>query len=218
MQEREILLLGDVFPSIEVITTQGPKSIPTDYNDKWIVLFSHPADFTPVCTTEFVAFQNRYNQFRELNCELIGLSIDQVFAHLKWEEWIKEHLGVGIEFPVIADTGRIAKILNLIHPSQGENTVRGVFIIDPASRIRSISYYPQETGRNVDEIIRLLKAIQTSDNNNVVTPANWPNNELIQDEVIVQPAGNRETIAVRNDQKNNGEIACYDWWFCHKKL
>jgi len=218
MQERNILLLGDIFPSIEVMTTLGPKSIPGDYKDKWLVLFSHPSDFTPVCTTEFVAFQNRYNQFRELNCELIGLSIDQVFAHLKWEEWIKEHLGIDIEFPIIADTGRVAKILNLIHPSQGENTVRGVFIIDPASRIRSILYYPPEVGRNVDEIIRLLKAIQTSDNNNVVIPANWPDNELIKDNVIVRPADNRETIAIRNDQKNNGEITCYDWWFCHKKL
>ena len=218
MQERDILLLGDVFPSIEVMTTLGPKNIPADYKDKWLILFAHPADFTPVCTTEFVAFQNRYNQFRELNCELIGLSIDQVFAHLKWEEWIKEHLGIDIEFPIIADTGRVAKILNLIHPSQGENAVRGVFIIDPSSRIRSILYYPQEIGRNVDEIIRLLKAIQVSDNNNAVTPANWPNNELIQDEIIVQPAGTRETIAIRNDQINNGEIACYDWWFCHKKL
>jgi peroxiredoxin (alkyl hydroperoxide reductase subunit C) len=218
MQEQNILLLGDVFPSIEVMTTLGPKSIPAGYKDKWLVLFSHPADFTPVCTTEFIAFQNRYNQFRELNCELIGLSIDQVFAHLKWEEWITEHFGIDIEFPVIADTGRVAKILNLIHPSQGENTVRGVFIIDPTSRIRSISYYPQEIGRNVDEIIRLLKALQISDNNNAVMPANWPDNELIKDEVIIQPAGTRETIAVRNDQKNNGEISCYDWWFCHKKL
>jgi peroxiredoxin (alkyl hydroperoxide reductase subunit C) len=217
-QERNILLLGDAFPSIEVMTTLGPKSIPADYKDKWLVLFSHPADFTPVCTTEFVAFQRRYGMFKALNCELIGLSIDQVFSHLKWEEWIKDHLNVDIEFPIIADTGRIARILNLIHPSQGENTVRGVFIIDPAGLIRSISYYPHETGRNIDEIIRLLKAIQISDSTNVVTPANWPNNELIQDNVIIQPAGTKEAIAIRGDQQKNGEIGCYDWWFCYKKL
>ncbi len=217
MQERDILLLGDVFPSIEVMTTLGPKSVPAAYKEKWLVLFSHPADFTPVCTTEIVAFQKRYDQFRDLNCELIGLSIDQVFSHLKWEEWIKEHLGVDIEFPIIADTGQVASTLNLIHPSQGQNTIRGVFIIDPSSRIRSMLYYPNETGRNVDEIIRLLKALQMFDNNHVVTPANWPNNELIQDAVIIPPAGTKEAIAIRDEQKNHGEISCFDWWFCYKK-
>lgn len=217
-QENDILLLGDKFPTIEVMTTTGPKSLPSSYEGKWFILFSHPADFTPVCTSEFVSFQNRYKQFQELNCELIGLSIDQVFAHLKWEEWIKDNLNVEIEFPIIADTGRVANRLRLIHPSKGANTVRGVFVVDPNGYTRSILYYPHEVGRNIDEIIRLVKALQMSDAEQVSIPANWPINDLIKDEVIVNPAGNRENIEIRKEQVKNNEMACYDWWFCHKKI
>ncbi|HOH47516.1 MAG TPA: redoxin domain-containing protein, partial [Candidatus Cloacimonadota bacterium] len=117
-------LLGDRFPEMKVVTTRGEKNLPGDMAGKWFVLFSHPADFTPVCTTEFVAFQNLYPKFKALNTELIGMSVDQVFAHIKWEEWIKENIGVEIEFPIIADTGAVADKLGLIHPGKGTNTVR----------------------------------------------------------------------------------------------
>ncbi len=212
--EGRIPLIGERFPELEVKTTHGIKKLPDDYKGKWFVLFSHPADFTPVCTTEFVAFQKRYDQFRELNCELIGLSVDQVFSHIKWIEWIKEKLDVEIEFPVIADDlGSVSKALGLIHPAKGTNTVRAVFIVDPNGVIRAILYYPQELGRNIDEIVRMVKGFQTSDANGVAIPANWPNNELIGDKVIIPPAGDVKTAAERPKQ-----FDCYDWWFCYKQL
>jgi peroxiredoxin (alkyl hydroperoxide reductase subunit C) len=219
MEEGRIPLLGEKFPEIEVKTTHGSFKLPDHYKGKWFILFSHPADFTPVCTTEFVAFQKRYDEFRKLNAELIGLSIDQVFSHIKWVEWIEEKLGVKIEFPVIADDlGRVAGKLGLIHPSKGTNTVRAVFIVDPHGFIRLILYYPQEIGRNIDEILRALKALQTSDKYEVATPANWPNNELIGDKVIVGPASDVETAKQRIELAKAKEIECYDWWFCYKKV
>ena len=184
MEEKKGMpLLGDDFPRIEVQTTHGIKILPIDYAGKWFVLFSHPADFTPVCTTEFIAFQQRYDKFRALNCELIGLSVDQVFAHIKWEEWIKDNMNVEIEFPIIADTGKVAETLGLIHPGKGTNTVRAVFIVDDKGKIRIILYYPQELGRNMDEILRAVEGMQVSDKNGVAMPANWPNNEILKDRV-----------------------------------
>ncbi|HPV15702.1 MAG TPA: redoxin domain-containing protein, partial [Candidatus Cloacimonadota bacterium] len=127
IQKPSMPLLGDKFPSMQVVTTRGMMNLPEDMSGKWFVLFSHPADFTPVCTTEFVQFQKLYPKFRALNTELIGLSIDQVFSHIKWEEWIKDNLNVEIEFPIIADTGAVAERLGLVHPGKGSNTVRAVF-------------------------------------------------------------------------------------------
>jgi len=219
MMEERMPLLGEKFPEIEVKTTHGVIKLPDHYKGKWFVLFSHPADFTPVCTTEFVAFQKRYDEFRKLNAELIGLSIDQVFSHIKWTEWIEEKLGIKIEFPIIADdVGRVAGKLGLIHPNKGTNTVRAVFIVDPNGIIRLILYYPQEVGRNMDEILRALKALQVSDKHGVAIPANWPNNELIGDKVIVSPASNVETAKQRLELAKKKEIECYDWWFCYKKV
>ncbi len=207
-------LLGDKVTSFEAQTTKGPVKFPEDYAGKWVVLFSHPADFTPVCTTEFFAFQKRYPEFRALGCELIGLSIDQVFSHIKWMEWIKENLKVDIEFPVIADDrGKIAESLGMIHPGKGNNTVRAVYIIDPSGVVRLILYYPQEVGRNMDEILRAVKALQTSDKNKCSMPANWPDNELIKGNVIVPPP---KDMKGANERK--GQYTCYDWWFCHRKL
>ncbi len=214
MDEVKMPLLGDRFPNLEVQTTHGRLRLPDHFQGKWFVLFSHPADFTPVCTTEFVAFQKRYNQFKELNCELIGLSIDQVFSHIKWVEWIKDNLDVKIEFPIIADDrGKVAERLGLVHPAKGTNTVRAVFVVDDKGVIRTILYYPQELGRNMDEIVRIVRALQISDREGVAMPANWPENELIKDEVIIPPASDEETA---NNRKK--EYDCYDWWFCHKKL
>ncbi len=207
-------LIGEKFPELEVITTHGKIKLPDDYRGKWFILFSHPADFTPVCTTEFVAFQKRYDQFKKLNTELIGLSIDQVFSHIKWVQWIKENLNVEIKFPIIADdTGQVSGKLGLIHPGKGTNTVRAVFIVDPESTIRAILYYPQELGRNMDEILRMIRGFQVSDKNGVAIPANWPNNELVGEEVIVPPA-----MTEKEAEERLRKYDCFDWWFCHKKI
>jgi len=212
--ETSMPLLGDAFPQMEVRTTHGKKTLPKDFAGKWFVLFSHPGDFTPVCTTEFVAFQKRYEKFKALNCELIGLSVDQVFSHLKWVEWIKEKLDVAIEYPIIADDlGKVANALGLIHPAKGANTVRAVFIVDDKGIIRIIFYYPQELGRNIEEILRAIRAMQTADKNKVAMPAEWPHNELIGDRVIVPPAQDEATAKKRVQEYDN-----YDWWFCHKAL
>lgn len=206
-------LLGDPFPEMRVHTTHGPKNIPGDYKGKWFMLFSHPADFTPVCTTEFVSFAKRFDEFKELNVELIGLSADQIHSHIKWVEWIKDNLDVEIPFPIVADNGDIAKKLGMIHPGKGTNTVRAVFLVDPEGIVRLILYYPQEIGRNVDEILRAIKAFQVSDEHGVAVPANWPNNELIGDSVIIPPPTDEEGAKARRGADN-----CFDWWFCYKKL
>ncbi len=207
-------LIGDKFPEMEVQTTYGKKSLPGDYKGKWLVLFSHPGDFTPVCTTEFVAFANKSDKFKELNTELLGLSIDQVHSHIKWDEWIEDNLKVKIPFPIIADaSGNVGMRLGMVHPNKGSTTVRAVFIIDDKGVIRLILYYPQEIGRNIDEVLRAIKALQVSDKNGVALPADWPNNELLKDRVIIPPASDIETAKKRKEQ-----YECYDWWFCHKEL
>ncbi len=205
-------LLGDVFPELTVQTTHGPMNIPGDLKGSWFVLFSHPADFTPVCTTEFVAFQKRVPEFEELGCKLIGMSIDQVFSHIKWVEWIKEELKIDITFPIVAANDAVAMKLGMLHPGKGTNTVRAVFIVDPQSKVRLIMYYPQEVGRNMDEVVRAVKALQIADTQGAVA-AGWPDNELIGDRIIVPPATDVETAKKRPD-----EYECFDWWFCHKPL
>jgi len=215
-----MVVIGEKFPEVEVKTTKGVIKLPDYFKEqgKWFVLFSHPADFTPVCTTEFYGAQIRYEKFKELNAELIGLSVDQVFSHLKWIEWIKENLGVEIEFPIIADDrGDLAERLGMI-PSGSTTTARAVFIVDPKGVIRAIIYYPAEVGRDWDEVLRALKALQISDANKVAMPHKWPNNELIGDKVIIPPASTKEQIKEREEAKKKGEIECYDWWLCYKKL
>jgi peroxiredoxin (alkyl hydroperoxide reductase subunit C) len=206
-------LLGENFPELSVQTTHGPMNIPGDLKGSWFVLFSHPADYTPVCTTEFVAFQKRVEAFDRLNCKLIGLSVDQVFSHIKWVEWIREKLDVEITYPIIAGNDTVAGKLGMLHPAKGSNTVRAVFVGDPQGKIRLILYYPQEVGRNMDEILRAVNALQVSDANQVAMPAGWPNNELINDRVIVPPATDEKTAKARL-----GEYENFDWWFCHRKL
>ena len=209
-----MLLIGDYFPSMVVQTTEGMKNIPEDYKGEWLILFSHPGDFTPVCTTEFVSFANNYETFKKLNTKLLGLSVDQVQPHIKWIEWIKERLGVEIPFPIIADPmGRVADRLGMIQQAKPTSTVRATFFIDPDSKIRMILYYPSEVGRNMEEIIRALVALQTATKNNVATPANWPNNEMIGDQVIIPPAS-----TVAEAEKNEKKYENYDWWFAFKNL
>jgi len=206
-------LLGDDFPKMKVQTSHGLMNLPDDLKGSWFVLFSHPADFTPVCTTEFVAFQKRYDEFEKLGCKLIGMSIDQVFSHIKWVQWIKSELDVEIKFPIVAANDSIAMKLGMLHPGKGTNTVRAVFIVDPDGKVRLIMYYPQEVGRNMDEVVRAVKALQISDAKGVGVPAGWPENELIGDRLIVPPATD-ETAA----KKRCEDYDCFDWWFCHKPL
>jgi peroxiredoxin (alkyl hydroperoxide reductase subunit C) len=205
-------LLGDEFPELNVQTTHGPMNIPGDLKGQWFVLFSHPADFTPVCTTEFVAFQKRFDQFEALGCKLIGMSVDQVFSHIKWVQWIKDELKVDIQFPIVAANDQIALKLGMLHPGKGTNTVRAVFIVDPESKVRLIMYYPQEIGRNMDEVVRAVKVLQISDKQGAVA-AGWPNNELIGDRIIVPPAK-----SMADAEKRLKEYEGFDWWFCHKPL
>ena len=209
-------LLGDPFPEMKVQTTHGPMSLPGDLKGKWFVLFSHPGDFTPVCTTEFYAFTKKADKFKELGIELIGHSVDQAQSHLKWVEWINDNLKVQVPFPVIADgLGAVAIRLGSIHPGKGSNTVRSVYVVDPEGKFRLMLYYPQEIGRSVDEILRAVKALQISDKNRVAMPENWPNNELFGSDVIVPPPADEKTAKERKAQMGD---ACLDWWLCHKKL
>mgnify|MGYP001171510174 FL=1 len=211
--ETRMPLLGEKMPELKVQTTHGMMNIPGDYAGKWFVLFSHPGDFTPVCTTEFVAFANRAEEFKKLNTELIGLSIDQVFSHIKWVEWIGEKLNVNIPFPVIADDmGNVAKTLGMIHPGKGTNTVRAVFVVDPNGFLRLMIYYPQEIGRQVDEVLRAIKALQIADTHKVAMPENWPNNEILKDKVIIPPP--KDMAAIEDRKQYEGP----DWWFKYKDL
>ncbi len=211
-QKMNMPLLGDDFPEMKVQTTHGEMDIPGDLKGTWFVLFSHPADFTPVCTTEFVAFQKRFEEFEKMDCKLIGMSVDQVFSHIKWVEWIKEKLDVEIKFPIVAANDTIANKLGMLHPGKGTNTVRAVFIVDDKGKVRLVMYYPQEVGRNMDEIVRAVKVLKISDKQGAV-PAGWPDNELIGDRIIVPPAKDEKTAKERLADKS---IECFDWWLCHK--
>ena len=206
-------LLGDDFPEMTVTTTHGEMNLPKDMKGDWFIVFSHPADFTPVCTTEFVGFQNRMKQFEEMGVKLVGMSVDQIFSHIKWVDWIKDNLDIEITFPVIAANDTIANKLGMLHPGKGTNTVRAVFIVDPKGKVRLTLYYPQEIGRNMDEIVRATKALITADDNGVAVPANWPENDLIGKRVIVPPPKSQKEAAKRLD-----EYEGYDWWFCHRDL
>ena len=211
-EQNRMPVIGEPAPEFEALTTHGPLKL-SDFRGKWVILFSHPADFTPVCTTEFIAFTAIADELARLNVQLIGLSIDSVHSHLAWVRSIKEKMGVEIPFPVIADgVGVVAMKLGMLHPGKGSNTVRSVFIVDDKGFVRLMIYYPQEIGRSVDEVLRALKALQISDKHNVALPENWPQNELLKDRAILKPAADEKTAEERK------KLDCYDWWFCHKKL
>ncbi len=213
MQTTRMPILGEKFPEFEVETTKGKMSIPRDYEGKWFVLFSHPADFTPVCTTEFVAFAKKYDTFKKLNIELIGLSVDQVFSHIEWVEKIEKTFHIKIPFPVIADSAEgVSKTLGMIHPQKsGSNTVRAVFVVDPNGILRLSFYYPQEIGRNMNEILRAIKAMKVTDTYHVAAPENWPENGLIGSDLIMPPPDSIEKAkeAMREEE-------CFDFWFCYR--
>jgi peroxiredoxin (alkyl hydroperoxide reductase subunit C) len=217
-QKPSMPLIGDEFPEMEVETSHGTLTLPDEYEGEWFVLFSHPGDFTPVCTSEFVSFQQHAEEFADLNAQLIGLSVDRVHSHIKWTEWIEDNLDVDIEFPIIADeSGRVGNQLGMLHPGAGTSTVRSVFIVDPDGVIRLILYYPMEIGRNIDEIVRSLEALQTSDEEGVAVPADWPNNETFGDEVLLSPPGTEaDAEARRKEAEADDSLNYYDWWFTTK--
>ncbi|MFB6110003.1 MAG: peroxiredoxin [Halodesulfurarchaeum sp.] len=209
-----LALIGDRFPDLKVETTHGTKRLPDDYEGEWMVLFSHPGDFTPVCTTEFAAFEQRREEFEELDANLIGLSVDRIHSHIKWTDWIEEELDIDIGFPVIADeTGRVGTKLGMIHPGDGTSTVRAVFLVNPDGVIRQILYYPKEVGRNIDEILRSLNALQFSDAEGVATPADWPENDLFGDKVLLPPPGTDEDAEERLAEAEEKGYDAKDWWF-----
>lgn len=184
------LLIADPFPTIEVTTTNGIMTLPDEFAGHWFVFFSHPGDFTPVCTTEFVGFQKRAEQFAVLDTKLIGLSVDDTDDHHTWIRWIKDHLQVGIEFPIIDDKDRAISLqLGMLRADQSESvTARSVIVVDPHGIVRTILEYPKELGRNMDEIVRIVKGLQLFDTSQLMAPARWPNNEIIGDKVLVPPS------------------------------
>lgn len=209
------LLIKDHFPNLTVETTKGTISLPDDYKGQWFVLFSHPGDFTPVCTTEFVSFQKKYKQFKELGTELIGLSVDSVESHHQWIKWIKENIHVQIQFPVIGDEDKkISSTLGFIHPNAGNtDTVRAVIIVDHKGNVRATFEYPKEIGRNIDEILRTVTVLQMASRKKVFAPANWPHNEIIGDRVLFHPT---EPLDPEKD-KEKGIYSLSDW-FVYKNL
>jgi peroxiredoxin (alkyl hydroperoxide reductase subunit C) len=198
-------------PDFEAVTTHGVKKL-SDYQGKWLVLFSHPADFTPVCTTEFMAFAKRHDEFQALNTELLGLSIDSHYAHLAWVRNIKEKFGVDIPFPIIADLSMdVANSYGMVQPGASDTSaVRATFIIDDKGVLRAMVYYPMTNGRSIDEFLRLVTALQTSDANGIATPEGWQPG----DKVIVPPPA---TAAAAEARLNEG-YECTDWYFCKKAL
>ncbi|WP_062200398.1 peroxiredoxin [Massilibacterium senegalense] len=209
---RSLPRIGSKAPQFEAVTTHGTLRL-EDYKGNWLILFSHPADFTPVCTTEFIGFQEIYPELRKLNTELLGLSIDSVNSHIAWVRNIEEKFGVKIEFPVIADLNKdVAEKYGMIMPEESSTEAsRAVFVIDDKQVIRAIIYYPLSTGRNMDEMLRLVKALQATDKHQIATPANWQEG----DKVIVPPANTVEGAAARMEDES---LECVDFYFCKKQL
>lgn len=212
--------IGDKAPSFKAVTTQGEIVFPEQYQGSWVILFSHPADFTPVCTSEFMTFATLENQFTEVNCKLVGLSVDGLYSHIAWLRTIKEKIeykgmkNVEVKFPLIEDiTMEVAKKYGMMQPGESSTkAVRAVFVIDPRGIIRAIIYYPLSLGRNFDELYRVVVALQTADEFKVATPADWRPG----DDVIVPPAGSCGVAKERMEGKD--DIKCYDWFFCTKKI
>lgn len=222
MEEMNVMpRIGEQAPSFEAVTTQGKINFPVDYRGKWVILFSHPADFTPVCTTEFMTFGKMAAEYEALNCQLVGLSIDGLYSHIAWLRTIKDKIDykgmkdIEIKFPLIEDVSmHVAKLYGMVQPGESETqAVRAVFFIDPKGIIRTILYYPLSLGRNFDEIKRVLMGLQTADNFGVALPADWRPG----DDVIVPTASSCGVAKERMDNKT-GELTCYDWFFCTRKL
>ncbi|MDI6691300.1 MAG: peroxiredoxin, partial [Candidatus Bathyarchaeota archaeon] len=206
-EKRQLLGLGEPVPDFETITTHGKIRL-SDFKGKWTILFSHPTDFTPVCTTEFVTFVKIYDELVKRNVQLIGLSIDSIYSHIAWVRRIKEKLGVDIPFPIIADLDmKVATLFGMIHPGMSATAaVRAVFFIDPEMTLRAMIYYPLNVGRNMDEILRVVDALQTADKYKVAIPANWRPG----DAVIVPPPLTQDAAEKRLQEG----YECVDWFLC----
>jgi len=212
--------IGDPAPAFTAVTTQGDINFPGDYKGSWVILFSHPADFTPVCTTEFMTFATMEKDFNALNTKLVGLSIDGLYSHIAWLRAIKDKIefngmkDVEVQFPLIEDiTMEIAGLYGMIMPGEDSTkAVRAVFVIDPEGVIRTIIYYPLSLGRNFDELKRVVIALQAADALSVATPADWRPG----DKVIVPTAGSCGTAKDRVEGKEEG-VTCVDWYFCTKE-
>ncbi len=224
MDENQVIpmpRIGDTAPEFKAVTTQGEINFPHDYKGSWVILFSHPADFTPVCTSEFMTFASMEDKFAQANCKLVGLSVDGLYSHIAWLRTIKEKIefkgmkNVEVKFPLIEDiTMEVAKKYGMIQPGESSTkAVRAVFFIDPKGIIRAIIYYPLSLGRNFEELYRVIIALQTADEFGVSTPADWQPG----DEVIVPTAGSCGTAKERMDSKAS-DIKCYDWFFCTKQI
>lgn len=219
-QEFSMPRIGENAPEFKAVTTQGDINFPSDYKGSWVILFSHPADFTPVCTSEFMTFATLEPKFNKANCKLVGLSVDGLYSHIAWLRTIKEKIeykgmkDVEVKFPLIEDiTMEVAKKYGMMMPGESNTkAVRAVFVIDPKGVIRTIIYYPLSLGRNFDELYRVVIALQTADEFNVATPADWRPG----DEVIVPTAGSCGVAKERMDNKEN--MHCYDWFFCTKPI
>ena len=211
MSRRPMPGLNQPAPAFDALTTHGRRTL-ADYKGKWLVLFSHPADFTPVCTTEFMAFARHHDAFKALNCELLGLSIDSNYAHIAWVLNIEEKIGVKIDFPIIEDLSmQVASAYGMIQPGASDTSaVRATFIIDPNGILRAMVYYPMTNGRSVEEFLRLVTALHTSDTNKVATPEGWTAGQP----VIVPPP---KTVAEAKARKAEG-FEYTDWYFSKKKL
>jgi len=211
-------LIGDPAPSFEAVTTQGNIKFPEDFKGKWVILFSHPADFTPVCTTEFMTFASMSNQFKELNTELIGLSVDSLYAHIAWLRKIQElewkgMKNVEVKFPLIEDIKmNVANKYGMIQSQSTTQAVRAVFFIDPKGIIRTILYYPASLGRNFDEIKRIILGLQKADKDSVAMPANWQPG----DDTIIPTPGSCGVAKERMESKDDNKY-CLDWFLCFNK-
>jgi len=223
MEENHVVSMpriGEKAPEFKAVTTQGNINFPSDYSGSWVILFSHPADFTPVCTSEFMTFASMEKQFAEANCKLVGLSVDGLYSHIAWLRTIKEKIeykgmkDVEVKFPLIEDiTMEVAKKYGMIQPGESNTkAVRAVFFIDPKGIIRAVIYYPLTMGRNFSELYRALLAMETADAFSIATPADWQPG----DDVIVPTAGSCGVAKERMENKE--EMHCYDWFFCTKKL
>lgn len=212
--------IGDKAPAFKAVTTQGEINFPKQYSGSWIIFFSHPADFTPVCTSEFMTFASLEDKFAKANCKLVGLSVDGLYSHIAWLRTIKDKIeykgmkNVEVKFPLIEDiTMEVAKKYGMIQPGESATkAVRAVFVIDPKGIIRAIIYYPLSMGRNFDELYRVIIALQTADTFSVATPADWRPGE----DVIVPTAGSCGVASERMEKKQ--DMTCYDWFFCTRKI
>ena len=214
--------IGDIAPEFTAKTTQGEIHFPADYKGKWVIFFSHPADFTPVCTSEFMTFATMEDEFKSMNTELLGLSVDGLYSHIAWLRTIKEKIkykgmeNVEVKFPLIEDISmNVSKKYGMIQSGESATSaVRAVFVIDPVGKIRAIIYYPLSMGRNFQELKRVIIALQTADNFSIATPADWQPG----DDVIVPTAGSCGVAQNRMENKDNSDMKCYDWFFCTKPI